>query len=337
LPTQLPWCLDFAKRDAANRAALANGDEPDELPSVWFERHRWEPVTELPSELSPATQARIAARQRRTRSTPALALIETANFKRRWYRPDYAAEEQQALKQWLAERVEAAAMQRPAPATVEQLVVALQDDPRVLAVAEVLTGRRDFSLSLLVAEALAADAVPQHPSHLYKPTGLVKREVWERTWEEQRREDAGEKLSPEVPPAYGSGDFLKPEYWRLRGKLDVPKERFIAFTEIPGREGADTLYGWAGWTPLQRLKAILAIDEELEDGGVPLADRVGLLDSAWRLLPELAREEPAAASRLKAELQALLGSDGPSKEMLADWRQRFPPPGKRSPSKRKQS
>ena len=113
-----------------------------------------------------------------------------------------------------------------------------------------------------------------------------------------------------------STDFLRNEFWHLRGKLDVPKERFIAFTEVPGRTGTDTLYGWAGWTPLQRLRAILAIDEELEDGGVPLADRAGLLDSAWRLLPDVAREDAAVAARLKAELQALVGPEGQSRETM---------------------
>jgi hypothetical protein len=76
---------------------------------------------------------------------------------------------------------------------------------------------------------------------------------------------------------------------------------------------------------VQRLKAILAIDEELEDAGVLLADRIGLLDSAWRLLPEVAREDSSAATRLKAELQALVGPDGPSRELIQDWRNRFPP------------
>lgn len=127
----------------------------------------------------------------------------------------------------------------------------------------------------------------------------------ERTWEDQRRKDAGQSVTPEVPPSYTQADFLKPEYFRLQGKLDVPKERFIAFTEVPGHAGTETLYGWAGWTPLQRLKALVSIDEELEDAGVPLVDRAGLLDSAWRLLPDVAREDGAASVRLKAELQAL--------------------------------
>jgi hypothetical protein len=82
----------FAERDAANRAALARGEEPDELPSVWWERHGWEPLTDAArGSLRRPQEARIEARRARTAATPALALIETANFKRRWYKPDYAA------------------------------------------------------------------------------------------------------------------------------------------------------------------------------------------------------------------------------------------------------
>jgi hypothetical protein len=323
-PTWLPWNLTFAERDAQNRKALTDGEEPDEQPSDWWTRHGWEPLTTLPKEASPALKKRIEARRARTAATPALALIETANFKRRWYKPDYAGQERVALKEWLADRVEQAAKPRTQAFSLEQLVANLQDDARVLAVCEVLTDRKDFSLSQLVASALQGDAVPNHRFHLYKPAGLVKREAWERIWADQRREDAGEKVTPEVPPAYGSGDFLKPDYWRLRGKLDVPKERFIVFTEVPGRAGVEVLYGWAGWSAQQRMKAVLVIDEELEDASVALADRIGLLDSAWRLLPDAAREDAAIAARLKAELQALLGLEGPSAALIDDWKKRFP-------------
>lgn len=329
-PTWLPWNLTFAEKDAANRAALARGGEPDEQPSDWWTRHGWEPVTTLPKEASAALKKRVEARRARTAATPALALIETANFKRRWYKPDYADQERVALTEWLADRVEQTAKTRTQAFSIEQLVANLQDDARVLAVCEVLTGRRDFSLSQLVASTLSSDAVPSHRFHVYKPAGLVKREVWERTWADQRREDAGEKVTPEVPPAYGSGDFQKPDYWRLRGKLDVPKERFVAFTEVPGRAGVETVYGWAGWTAQQRMKAILAIDEELEDASVPLVDRIGLLDSAWRLLPDVAREDAPTANRLKAELKALVGPEGPSALLLDDWKKRFPLPNSRA-------
>lgn len=325
LPTWLPWSLSLAERDAANQALANRGEEPDEQPTVWFTRHGWEPLTVAPTEASDAFKQRITARRARTAETPALALIENANFKRRWYKPDYVAEERDGLEHWLADHVEAVAKTRTSAFTHEQLVASLQNNQRVLAVCEVLTGRKDFTLSQLVLRAVQDGVVPSHRFHLYKPSGLVKRQVWERTWADQRREDAGENVTPEVPPAYGTGDFLKPNYWQLRGKLDVPKERFIAFTEVP-RSASETLYGWAGWNATQRVKAMLAIDEDLEDAAVPLADRIGLLDSAWSLLPNIAREDAATAGRLKAELQALVGPEGPSQEQVEDWKQRFPPP-----------
>ncbi len=132
------------------------------------------------------------------------------------------------------------------------------------------------------------------------------------------------------PPSYTSADYLRPEYWRLRGKFDVPTEAFVAFTEVPRWLRGGTVYGWAGWSPAKRIRALLAIDEELEDAAVPLADRIGLLDSAWRLLPGVAREDAAAATRLKAELQALVGPEGPSRELIKDWKNRFPPPTMRA-------
>lgn len=322
---------------------ITRGEDPGETPTAWFTRHGWEPITTLPIEAQGKTRELVAQRQKLIESVPALKLIERAVYKRRWYRPDYEVEEKKALAAWMAERIEAVVRERGRTFTVEQAAALLQDDKRFLAVAEVLTGRPDFNLSELIRDALQPDSVPSHRLHIYRDSGIDKRSVWERTWEDQRREDAGEKVTPEVPPQYAQGDFLRSEYWQLRGKLDVPKERFIAFTEVPGRDANNTLYGWAGWTPLQRLKALLTIDEELEDTGVPLADRIGVLDSAWRLLPDVAREDTAAAGNLKAELQALVGPDGPSREQLDDWRQRFPPPGTKAaraaakPAKKKKS
>jgi hypothetical protein len=59
-----------------------------------------------------------------------------------------------------------------------------------------------------------------------------------------------------VPPKYTSADFTKTGYWSLRGKLDVPKERWVSY---PGaqREGDDSiLIAWAGWDHLQQAQAL---------------------------------------------------------------------------------
>ena len=58
------------------------------------------------------------------------------------------------------------------------------------------------------------------------------------------------------PPKYASADFQRAEFWRMRGALDVPKERFIAYPHY-GREGDDApLLGWAGWNHLQQAEAL---------------------------------------------------------------------------------
>ncbi len=71
-----------------------------------------------------------------------------------------------------------------------------------------------------------------------------------------------------LPPKYAKGDFRRGKYWPLRGKLDVPKERFFS---LPGCEkpGDTTLViGWAGLDHPQRAEAIAAwyLDRKDKDG-----------------------------------------------------------------------
>lgn len=99
----------------------------------------------------------------------------------------------------------------------------------------------------------------------YKPSGLTKRQVWERTWDLQRREDAGEDVGPiPVPPRYTSADFLSSDVWRLRGKLDVPKERFVSYPHS-SREGDPSLVvAWAGWDHRQQAIALAAYYDRMK-------------------------------------------------------------------------
>ncbi len=78
---------------------------------------------------------------------------------------------------------------------------------------------------------------------------MHKREAWEQTWALQRREDAGEVLAEPipVPPKYTSADFGKNSYWQARGKLDVPKERFVLYPQAGRQTEPTPLLGWAGW------------------------------------------------------------------------------------------
>ncbi|QRK05236.1 BREX-2 system adenine-specific DNA-methyltransferase PglX [Archangium violaceum] len=337
VPGQRPFELVLARQDAERRAVLASGGEPDETPTSWFERHGWEPVSSVNAIGDELERRVIEERLARTAANRKLALIEQPVFKRRWYRPDHVDEERQALEIYLSDRMEAWVRERMAPFTLRQLVAALQADAGVLSAAECLADSAQFDLEALLAERLRADSVPNNKQHIFKPSGLDKRSAWETTWEMQRREDAGERVTPPVPPKYVSADYLRPEYWSLRGALDVPQERFIVFTEVPGRDGAELLYGWAGWTPRQRAKVLIELDEESEGSGIPVADRYGLLYGAQFLVPYVAWESKDAAAEFDAVVKSLVGKDGVTEKMLAEWAERFPASRPRNPRTRRRT
>ena len=130
-------------------------------------------------------------------------------------------------------------------------------DASLLAVLALWEGRPDVPVVQSLTRLLLEEAVPYLAAYRLKDTGLRKREAWEETWELQRREDRGERVGTlPSPPKYTNADFLKPWYWQARGKLDVPKERFILYPGA-GRPTDPTLFlGWAGWDHAQQALAL---------------------------------------------------------------------------------
>jgi hypothetical protein len=88
----------------------------------------------------------------------------------------------------------------------------------------------------------------------------------DKTFIPLRKDRKAREVGPiPVPPKYRSSDFLKSDFWRLRGGLDVPKERFVSF---PGAErGADgsLVIAWAGWNHLQLATALAGYYGEMKD------------------------------------------------------------------------
>lgn len=104
-----------------------------------------------------------------------------------------------------------------------------------------------------------------------------------------RKERKAQEVGPiPVPPKYQSKDFLKADVWRLRGGLDVPKERWISY---PGCErGADgsMVIAWAGWNHLQQATAVAAYYLDMKDSeGWEAARLQPLLASLLELVPWL--------------------------------------------------
>jgi len=318
-----PGQRPFEFRLVRDAAVQQEGNERESLD--WFQRHGWTDPKHTgeidDAEVRSIVESRIDA----TEDSAVLASLERPEFKRRWYRPAFDEQETEACTSFLAGQLEGWGNGHGHPFTARQAAAALESDAAVRAVAEVLTGRRDTDLEALFRDLIDKDCVPLCKAHIYKPAGQTRRVAWERTWALQHREDAGEDVGKiPVPPKYKSSDFLSTSYWKLRGKLDVPKERFIHLSEVPGATGDDALFGWAGWTPRQRARVLSDLDEALEDRGVPIEDRHGIFWSLQQQIPFVRWESEAAAAELQDIVTEYVGKV--SDEMLATWAERFPPP-----------
>lgn len=263
--------------------------------TVWFERHSSTPITEIPShwpeDYHQVVQRRIDLIERDRN----IGLIERPEYKRRWNTPSWDDLERTALRDWLLDRLEApehwpaSVDQPPHLTTVNGLADAVRAEADFMQIAELYAGHSGFDVTQVVGELVAGESVPFLPVLRYTDTGLRKHAQWEDTWALQRREDAGEKVGKiPVPPKYQSKDFLKADFWRLRGGLDVPKERWVSY---PGCErGADASLpiAWAGWNHLQQATALAAYYLEMkENEGWEPARLQSLLAGLLELVPWL--------------------------------------------------
>jgi len=152
----------------------------------------------------------------------------------------------------------------------------------------VYTAESNPDIERVLGELVAGEFVPHIPALRYTDSGLAKRTAWEQTWDLQRREDAGEKVNVPVPPKYKPTDFRSSTYWRHRGKLDVPKERFISYPGAESDNDPSPLIGWAGWDHLQQATALSTLYQQRKDDDGWGIDRLTpLLAGLWELVPWL--------------------------------------------------
>ncbi|HEY1068989.1 MAG TPA: BREX-2 system adenine-specific DNA-methyltransferase PglX [Thermomonas sp.] len=308
----------IALGERAFEIVLARRIAAGEVETKWFERHGSIPVTEVPAHWPADYRALVERRIALIESHPWIGLLERPEYKRRWNQPGWHELEQAALRGWLLDRLETPRYwPEPALQRIGDLAARAERDADFMAVAALYTGQPAFDLAALLRDLLDGESVPALKALRYKPAGLRKRADWEHTWAQQRREDAidaavaaehprldGEdeaqwqaRIKPEqdqrrlaevgrlpAPPKYTSADFLKPVYWRLRGGLDVPKER--CFTVPDPQAPGDWLYGWAGWNPAQRVRALAgAFIDGIERSGAAPAQLLPLLIALDEALP----------------------------------------------------
>ncbi|MEA3410182.1 MAG: BREX-2 system adenine-specific DNA-methyltransferase PglX, partial [Pseudomonadota bacterium] len=302
--------------------AMAREMAAGRLETTWFERHRSEPVTEVPGHWPRDYRDLVERRIALIGSDRYIGLVEKPEYKRRWNLEPWEAQEKRALRGWLLDRLEQGRYwPEPRLASTRSIADRAQTDADFMRVAEVYVGHPGFDVSALVAGLVASESVPFLPALRYKASGLRKRAVWEDTWRLQRREDAidaqveaeltridGEtdeayqarleteqrrRRKTEVgdmapPPKYRAADFLDNTCWRLRGPLDVPKERFVSYPRCSRENDPSLVVGWAGRDPLQQARALAEYyNDGVEQEGWQAARSTPLLAGLAELIPWL--------------------------------------------------
>jgi hypothetical protein len=272
---------DIAVGERAFEIVLARRLARGEAHSSWFERHGITPVSELPggwpARYRQVVEKRIEAIvQRRD-----IGLVERPEFKRRWATESWEKREKDAIRNWLLDHCEDRDLwyetdhdgePQPRPLTISGLAARLGGDQDFGAMAARYAGE-GVGLAQVIADITQDEHVPYLAALRYTDTGLRKRVQWEETWELQRREDATGRL-PEAPtpPKYTSADFLKPAYWRQRGKFDVPNERFVSYPGMPLTD--ELVIGWAGWNRSERARVLVGLIEDHKRSGNDVRDSV---------------------------------------------------------------
>lgn len=299
LTTQTPPKLKLGER--AFEIVLARSMDDDEAVAAWFERHGSTPITELPTHWPDDYRALVEQRIELIESDRNIGLIERPEHKRRWQTDGWESMQKRALKDWLAHRCESRELwyaldengvEQPRLLTINQLADELRKHADLMTVAEFFAPRQDLAKTL--GELLESEHVPFLAALRYKPSGLVKRQDWEHVWDLQRQEDAAPdeevkraiRATIPVPPKYTSADFVKQSYWQQRGKLDVPKERFISYPG-GGRDVDPTLLlGWAGWDHREQAHALATlIAERQQSDGWDTVRLTPLLAGLRELMP----------------------------------------------------
>ncbi|MFF8386154.1 BREX-2 system adenine-specific DNA-methyltransferase PglX [Streptomyces kanasensis] len=325
---------ELALGERAFEIVLARRVEAGEASDEWFKRHGSTPITEIPTHWPAEYRALVQKRIDVIESNRAIGMVERPEYKRRWATEGWDAMRQKALRSWLLDRIEDSAYWfdangNPTVTTLGRLAEALSADENFTSVAELYAPRQD--LAKTVRELLSEEHVPFVAPLRYKPAALKKWADWEHVWDLQREEDAApdepakrkvRERTP-VPPKYTSADFLKPSYWRARGKLDVPKERFVSYGTTNAQ--SPELYGWAGWDHLEQA---LALASYIQQAGLGDDDLVPYLAGLLELQPWLEQwygeYDPEFGASPAAEILAFRqqkqGELGLTDDALRAWR-----------------
>ena len=343
---------------------LARQVATEEADTTWFERHGSSAITEIPDDWPAAYREVVEHRIALIESDPAVALIEQPENKRRWAGRAWADRQSDALRTLVLDALESSSVwQAGELRSASQLADTLRAQPRFVEALELQATDRESDLGATVQRLVLEGAVPHLAALRLNEQGLRKRATWEAVWRLQRAEDVidarielaasdprnltqrqADTLKVEevgsipVPPRYGKADFRSVGTWKNRGKLDIPKERFVLYPDA-GR-GADTspVLGWAGWDDRARARALAGrIIQLREQDAADAARLTPLLAGLDELLPWIHQWHPDSDAAyggtpgafFEAWLDQQLAELALTREALRAWRPPAPVRGRR--------
>ena len=264
---------DVQLGERAFEIALARRVKAGTETTAWFSRHRSTPITEIPAHWPEDYRELVLKRLDLIESSRMINLLERPEYKRRWAEDPWETKVDRALRTWLLDRLEEQSIWfdrqgRPVTRSVAQLADVVGRDEELRGVVELWCGSATVDLIKALTDLLSPEAVPYLAAWRLKPKAMDKFRAWQETWQLQRREDAGETgLDIPVPPKYSSADWRKSTYMAHRGKLDVPKERFIHYPNAGLAADGTLQLGWAGWNHFQQYLALAGLmDDMIRDG-----------------------------------------------------------------------
>nr|WP_279536300.1 BREX-2 system adenine-specific DNA-methyltransferase PglX [Nocardioides ochotonae] len=317
---------------------VADGTEE----TAWFERHGSTPRTDLPRRWPADYRDLVQRRLDLIASDKAIGLLERPEFKRRWATPGWDALLKDALRDAILDRLEQRdlwfdASGAPLTRSISELADAVRHDTFLTECAQLLAGTDVIDLTAVLTDLVKEEPVPHLAALRYKEPGIEKFRAWQEVWDLQRREDAGEKVTIPVPPKYKPTDFRTTGYWRARGKLDVPKERFISYPGVRRTGDTTPVIGWAGWDHAEQAQALAREFGHLQAMGAEPHELVPLLAGLVELQPWLDQwhskidprygQSPAAMIRSTSESWAQ--QLGVTHAELDAWRPPAPTRGRR--------
>lgn len=317
--------------------ALAQGVHPNSEAKAWLQEPHVRRSNQVRDEWPQAYGELVSRRIDVILNSPLIAILESPEHKRRWSSGIHEAQGRQALVDWCLDRLSQPSFWldsfgRPTPKSVSILADDVGRDSNLSRALELLEGRPDVPLVESISRLVDEWTVPALAVERFTESGLRNLAAWQSTWAHQRVEDKDGFTrigAAPAPPVYSAEDYRDGTAARLRGRVDIPRERFVRYPNA-SRDGdrTDTL-GWSGWDQAHQALALATLIQSGEQQGwsedrlTPLV--AGLSEvlpwvEQWHTDPDPLYGGSSPAEFFSGLLDNYMAKLGATRESLAAWR-----------------